>query len=710
VPPTERDQFDLWGISRDDAEAAGMTVVESARAVDVCYPDEPAVVIPYFTADGTPMLSHGRPFSRIRRLAPPVAGTRRYAKYLQPPRTGAHAYFPKSRRVDWRAVADDTSTGVIITEGEAKALSACLRGFETIGLGGVWSFSAPNGRLIPDLSSLKWAGRQVFICFDSDASSNPAIVAAEARLVYDLQTQAGAICHIVRLPPAGTGKVGLDDFLRTEGGPAFQALLDASPAMRALDAKIVGLNRALAWIEFEGMVYDTDAAQFIKTSSLVRGSRWSTHRHVTMSSTGQPKEVGVADKWLTHPLAQRFSKCLFRPGAGLLVDDEAEGLAMNLWRDTPSAPGDVQPFLDLTAHVFSNLAAEHRDLPLKLMAYKARNPAIKIPLALVLIGPQGSGKSLWAECLSAAFAPYTAQVTPKLLASEFQNWIERSLLAVIDEADGDDITRAGEQLKALVSNLRRPMNEKYRPVRDVNTYTQYVICSNRRAVGSFAADDRRMIVVDVPPKREPEFYQRVADWKDHCGPALLHWLRTLPLDGWTPPQSAPMTPEKYLAYTESLTAVQHLAEQMRTATSSKIVTWLDAAAAWAQVAELSPDRRSQEAGRAVATNISGMQVRPWYTPAELALLFPSVALQAVGSRFSQSTPAGQISRDLREAGISYLVCSDDPRGFTWRGQVHQFLVIADFDRWRTPVSQADFDEAMRSWPTYGRLKSAEFRK
>ena len=112
----------------------------------------------------------------------------------------------------------------------------------------------------------------------------------------------------------------------------------------------------------------------------------------------------------------------------------------------------------------------------------------------------------------------------------------------------EDITNASEQLKALISDLKRPMNEKYRPVRQINTYTSYIITSNRRAVGAFSADDRRMIVVDCPPKMTSPADQALYDtlgqrngaWFHGGGPRhLLHYLLTLDLKGWRPPSSAP---------------------------------------------------------------------------------------------------------------------------------------------------------------------------
>lgn len=702
---TER-QLAAWGIPVEEALRVGWFDVDDARAVDPSYPAEPALVLPYWRPDGGDLIRrpNGEPFSRIRRLvpAPPQHGfaKQKFAKYLQPPKSGLHVYLPPGR--DWIAMQRDAGHAVIITEGEAKAVRAGMEGFPVIALGGVWSFSTPGGALLDELRAFEWYGRDVYIAFDSDAADNPQVLAAEARLVYELQAQGGARCRIVRLPQNGT-KIGLDDFLNSQGPDALDRLLRLSESLSPLDAKVVAFNKHLAWVEHDGMVYDIEEAKWIRKDNFTSGSRWSSHKHITMSANGRSqKTISVASEWLTHHWARRYGEGIFRPNEGEVCVSEQGTPALNLWRDTPGIPGPVEPFLDLTSYLFQSLPDPA--LPLNLLAYKAQHPEIKVPLALVLVGQQGGGKTLWGEIVMEAFKPYGYAVAPSQLSSEFQGWIERGLIALVNEAHGEDMLKAAETLKSLISDLRRPMNEKFRPVRQVNSYTTYIITSNRRAVGAYNADDRRMIVVDCPPKRDLAYYDAIGEWKQKNGPQhVMHWLRNYDLKGWRPPQAAPLTAEKYLAYVESLTPVARLAEDMRTATQSTILLWLDSAIAWARQAEVSNNPAQGDMGRAIIGNIQQTQVRPWYTPEELALMFPTIALESMGVKLNQ-TPAGRISRQLREAGIPYLVCSDRPEGFEWQGRLRQFLVVADFDEWRRPLSQAQFEHAMRGWPTYGQLR------
>jgi hypothetical protein len=695
------------GIDSKAASIAGIGAVPDARVICPEYAETPALVIPYATIDGEPM--GDPPFARVRYLgAPPKRNGAnpfkrpKEQRYAQPPGSHVHAYFPHTDRVDWRAVVEDPTRPLVIVEGEKKALKATLEGFATVGLGGVYNFLR-DGALLPELEEIEWRGRPVYICFDSDAAHNPQIQAAEARLATELSLQRGAVLHLVRLPNMPSGdKQGVDDLLVSQGPDTLEGLLTAAPRMRKIDAAVVSLNAHVAWIEKEGCVYDLRSKEFIQKANFTNGSSYSALEILTPSSKGNGvKRISVTEAWLKHPHAQRYDYVEFRPEASAhVIPTEAGGLALNMWTGWHHEEGDIQPFLDLTEYLFTDLR-DHADLPLKLLAYKAQNPGEKVPLALVLVGPQGCGKSLWAECVRAAFDPYTAEIPTSALSMQFNGWTERTLIGVINEASGDVLARCAPTLRALISDKRVMLNEKFRAARQIDSYTQYILTSNDRGAGAYSADDRRMVVVNCPRKREQAFYSRISDWKaGGGGRALLHYLLTLDLGGWQPPPHAPLTAEKYMAYMESLSPVQRLAEEMQTADEHVVVLWIQQALAWAQQAELSGNPTTVRFAQEIMDSLKVIQIRPWYTPEELSLMFPAIASQLHNARGGART-AGSISKELRTAGIGYLQCADDPRGFRYRGSIRQYLIVAEPEEWDTPLSQKEFDRLMAQFPQYG---------
>lgn len=708
------EQLAKWGgLTPEQAADAGMFEVANAAEIYPDFDPLPAIIIPYYQPDRALMTFErdGKtvPFCRLRYLVDPTPKgftQKKPKRYAQPGKSGTRVYF--TRCLDWERLMQDVQEPLLITEGESKSAVAAYMGMPCLGLGGVFNFMQGVDDLLPELEAIKWRGRDVLIVFDSDAASNPNVIAAEARLVDELMRKRGAKVTIIRLPPDGDNKEALDTFLEKYGPPALIALLEKTQPLGTLDAKVIALNKDLAWIESDGLVWDLDSKQFIKKDNLITGSRWGSINHITVGAKqrSEPKKISVAAEWLRHPHAQRFSDIIFRPGDEKVVMGENNRPALNIWTGWEAVEGSVKPFLELNDYLFKNMPPEHRDIPLKLMAYKAQNPEVKVPLALVLLGPQGCGKSMWGEIMRDAFSPYGASVDSSQLVSEFQGWIERSLVAVMDEAKGEDMFRGADKLKGLISDLRQPMNEKFRPVRQVNSYTLYILTSNRRSVGSFSADDRRMIVVDCPKPKEPAFYHDYVKpwWKAGGAKALLYYLLHLDLEGWRPPAKAPMTPEKYLAFTEGLTTVQALAEEMKTADEQCVKRWYDQAYAWADTAINSNNPQLVAHARAISQAINSMQIRPWYEAKELAMIFPSLTESLLGAKYDRTTPPGKISRELREAGVPYLVNSDDPRGFHYHGMIRQYLIVYDFEEWAPPMTQIEFERFMAEAPTYGAIK------
>jgi hypothetical protein len=698
------------GVTSSDAKAAGLFEVADASQIYSDFRAAPALVIPYFDIAGEPVAFERdgaqHPFARIRYLSPAPPQGKRALRYTQPADSGSRAYFPPG--ADWAAIAPDPGEPVIITEGEIKALKTTKDVAPCIGLGGVYNFTRGGG-FLPELASWRWDGREVYVIFDSDAAENPNVLAAESRLVHELQITRGARCRLVRLPAtAGGEKQGLDDFLVANGAKALLDLVLNAQDLYALDAKVISLNQHIAWIERESKVYDLGAKMFLPKDSLLSGGKYSTLTHIlpAKKAGAEPKRLQVARAWLTHPHAQRFGDVLFRPGEGPTVSAMDGSPALNLFTGWDSRPGDVQPFLDLYRHITSRMPAEHRDLLLRLWAYKMQNPMEKPALCAVLIGPPGCGKSLLLQMVKDAFGEYGVVCKAESFVSQFQGWLERSLFVVINEAERQHMVAGDDVLKSLISDIDQPMNEKFRVATQVKAYAMYGITSNKVEVGAFAGNDRRMIVVGCPEKLADEFYTdyAVPFQKAAGGRAVAHYLLNLDLAGWRPPVTAPLTAEKAMAHRESLTPVQQVAQECRQADENRIKQFLDSAIAWGSANEMSSHGPTAQQARATLDAVAHMQVRPWYTPAELALIFPMLLDQGSGTRFDRSTPAGQISRELRNEGIPFLECLDNPEGFRWQGRLQQFLVIADFAEWAMPITQSDFDRQMAQWPRYGQLR------
>src|SRR5262249_16167940 len=133
------------------------------------YPYGPGLVIPFRAPDG---------YARVKPARPRPKG----GKYESPRGLTNRPYVPPGGGT--AAALADPAQPLILTEGEKKAVAADQAGYPCMGLVGVWGWQQPRPRdargrgygprkLLPELRTVPWKGRKVFVVFDSDAATKP---------------------------------------------------------------------------------------------------------------------------------------------------------------------------------------------------------------------------------------------------------------------------------------------------------------------------------------------------------------------------------------------------------------------------------------------------------------------------------------------------------------------------------------------------------
>jgi hypothetical protein len=150
-------------------------------------------------------------------------------KYLQPKGSANHVYMPTGLAKiapDW---ATNPNVPLIITEGEKKALAGVQAGLATIAVGGVFSWRThihafergvvrveekPSQRIVhldergekayrtevvPEFAEIEWAGREVSLIFDSDATTNEEVQRAAFELANWLDERGAEPCLYTHL-------------------------------------------------------------------------------------------------------------------------------------------------------------------------------------------------------------------------------------------------------------------------------------------------------------------------------------------------------------------------------------------------------------------------------------------------------------------------------------------------------------------------------
>ena len=166
-----------------------------------------------------------------------------------------------------------------ITEGLKKAASAASRGIACLSLNGVWNWKATTTEglktTIPELDTIHWEKRPVYIAFDSDVMVNEAVYWALTRLASQL-VRRGAKVQFTILPE-DIGK-GLDDYF--VAGGTVQGLYDCSSISlpdslgRRYTYNDAGMAYRVADVYTDEMVFDNRNDTWYVWS----GSKWIRDR------------------------------------------------------------------------------------------------------------------------------------------------------------------------------------------------------------------------------------------------------------------------------------------------------------------------------------------------------------------------------------------------------------------------------------------------
>lgn len=524
------------GLDTAKAEKLGMYETVSAIKVHKRLDPRPALIIPYMGIDGKSQQAHPHwpDFFRVRYLDKgtgfaEMATDKADQRYAQPPRTGVCAYFPTL--IEWKNVVEDTSIPILITEGELKAAAGCDNGWATIGLGGVWNFRASSEGyfFLPELEKVDWQRRAVYIVYDSDYQTKPAICFAINALAEEL-LERGAIPHTVLLPDVydDDRKTGLDDYLLQHKSEDLETLLGSAVPLTMARA-LWKMNNGVAYVENPGMVVQLEDGLKMTPGAFKEHSKWATLNtsEQKLSAEGDViiKKVAAAPVWLKWPLRRSVRKVTYEPGAARITEEQL----FNQWEGWGVRPkkGDITPFLKLADFIFKDMEPEAKEWFLDWLAYPIQNPGTKLFSCVVVWGAaEGTGKSLIGYTMGEIYGKNFKELTDEDLEGGYTAWAENRQFVMGDEISGSDNRQYTNRLKRMLTQRVMTINVKFVPQYEVPDCINYYFTSNHADAFFLSDKDRRNLIVEVEGDPLPQkFYDTYDAWLWGDGPAhLMQWL------------------------------------------------------------------------------------------------------------------------------------------------------------------------------------------
>lgn len=222
----------------------------------------------------------------------------------------------------------------------------------------------------------------------------------------------------------------------------------------------------------------------------------------------------------------------------------------NLWGGWPTTPraGRCDKLLELGEYLCSQdpkAGAMWRWL-LRWLAYPIRHPGAKMKTAVIMHGPQGTGKNLFFESVLRIYGDYGGVVDQDAIEDKHNDFMSRKLMLVADEVVArQEMYHSKNKLKGLVTSDWIRINPKHLASYRERNHVQLVFLSNEVQPMALERDDRRYAVIWTPPKWEAARYHDVLDEIAAGGIAALHqYLLEVDLADFGPATLPPLTEAK----------------------------------------------------------------------------------------------------------------------------------------------------------------------
>jgi len=242
------------------------------------------------------------------------------------------------------------------------------------------------------------------------------------------------------------------------------------------------------------------------------------------------KTKSKAAVWLSSPRRRTYDRVEFCPGE---IDPPH---TLNLWSGwglQPSSEGSCEAILELWRDVICGGSEELFNWVMHWFANIIREPMKKSLTSLVIIGKQGSGKSLSVGYFGKILGRgYTVVTKDDHITGRFNRHLGTTLLLHSEEAlFGGDKKHRGI-IKSLITDEYNMIEPKGVDAKRVKNHLRLVLTSNEAHAAPAESNDRRFTIIDMQKRKaSEELITRVVHELENGGPeALFQYMLDMPYD------------------------------------------------------------------------------------------------------------------------------------------------------------------------------------
>ena len=463
---------------------------------------------------------------------------------------------------------------VYICESRLKAdvVSAHGGGF-AIGLNGCWGWSSKqaNERIIKDLWEFPFDKvGQVAVLFDSN-TDKANVWAAVLQLASVLRLRKVSEEKLVwlQLPKDPEGEDwGVDDYFAEYVRGKLVELLNSDGEQIDSD----GISAALHQMNTEVAVVE-NISKYVRLDNgvlMTHSEMCNVHFADRYYTDEEGKHKPLPKLWNSWIHRRTVRRIAYRPGAERVSKE-----CFNSWAGMGCEPREPTERIDLLTQFLENNVPDEdeRRWLIQWMAYPVQHLGSKLSTCAVLIGEQGTGKSLLAHALGKVYGRdnYTL-VTKENLSSAFNSAYTGKQFVVVDEMSKDwnksQARALSNKLKTLISEETVMVNTKGVKEYEIENVANFMMTSNHLDALHLEDGDRRFGVIEFQPiedrRHDVSYWNEFADYVLNHSDELYGYLLDVDMEGFSPKGHAILTEQKQEMIMSSYDDMEALALQLCT--------------------------------------------------------------------------------------------------------------------------------------------------
>lgn len=325
----------------------------------------------------------------------------------------------------------------------------------------------------------------------------------------------------------------LDDLIETRRGS--HTIDEFEPRFRI---RYYGGKARIGWWGADGELITMSHDEFKKANS--------DRIKIEIDDKGKPKVIKLAEVWIDHPFTRKYESVEFRPW--IKQEDMPAGI-LNMWTGWPAnyVPGwdserrtvfdameepiEGSGFDLFYQHMKTNMCRDDEQTLRYLLGWMADtfwNPG-PCETAVVMQGPQGSGKTLFAECFMSFFGRHGITVDdPDQLIGNFNKHLQDVSVVFADEAFFAGNRKHAAKLKTFTTKPMLRIEPKGCDSFEVPKKFRLILATNDAKAVHAEFDDRRNLVLNVDAgkhNQDKAYFGAILDeWNRGGRYAMFCWL------------------------------------------------------------------------------------------------------------------------------------------------------------------------------------------